>query len=302
MNGLRRFLNSGLIAGFALSLLSYPKSYSYEIDNFTDRDVPRQDAIEVMDHEVNLILERAALEVNKESKKYCSFAHLRSEILRWIRPDPAGLLEIWANNTDQIEHVKIDYKDSIYGDVTLFDSPALWFVGIGRSMRLAGTMVGTDKVGHFFMQGLDYYDRAKSGKPLDRILAEDHGEDGVWGLTGVYSYADMSANYAGYQFWNSLIRGDQRYFKCVYGKGWVKQRQFTWKDYVNDAWDEGINCSEMQPAVKERVKRRLSQLSMTCPVDPVRCANLNQMEKSQFIVSPYCRSMAHSTTPALHPM
>jgi hypothetical protein len=232
--------------------------------------------------------------VNLESKTYCSFAHLRAEILRWIRPDPAGLLEIWANRTNEIQQTKTRYKDSVYGDVGFLDSPALWLVGIGRSIRLNGHMVGTDKIGHFFMQGLDYYDRVKDGKPLDRVLVEDHGEDGIWGVTGVRSYADMSANYSGYLFWSSLVQGENPYFKCISGSGWVKQRSFSWKDYVSDAWDEGINCSEMKPAVKHKFEQRLKRLGLSCPVDPERCVKLIQIEKAQFIVSPQCHAAAQN--------
>lgn len=268
------------------------KARAYEVDNFSERNIPRKDALSVMDHEINWILDKAASETNKESKNYCSFAQLRQEIIRWIRPDPAGILEIWANHTSQIEQTSGNIKNSVYSNVTFTDSPALWLVGIGSSMKIGDLMVGTDKIGHFFMQGLDYYDRVSAGKNLDLVLQQDHGEDGAWGMTGVTSYADMSANYAGYLFWNSLVRGSDPYFKCVVGQGWVKQKEFTWKNYVTAAWDEGINCSDFTPVLQAKFDQRLRELNMTCPVEPARCAELMKDEKAKFIIGPKCQKAA----------
>lgn len=289
--GFRTFL-AATIALSSLLVISELNAVAYEVDNFTERSVPRKDALAVMDHEINWILNKAASETNKESKNYCSFAHLRQEIIRWIHPDPAGILEIWANHTSQIEKTSGSIKKSVYANVTFSDSPALWFVGIGTSMRIGDFMIGTDKIGHFFMQGLDYYDRVNAGKDLDLVLQQDHGEDGAWGMTGVTSYADMSANYAGYLFWNSLVRGSDPYFKCVVGKGWVKQKEFTWKTYVSAAWDEAINCSDFTPAVQAKFDQRLQELHMTCPVEPVRCAELVKQDKARFMIGPKCQRAA----------
>lgn len=168
----------------------------------------------------------------------------------------------------------------------------MWAVGIGRSLRLAGHIVGTDKLGHFFMQGLDYFKRVDSeGASLDIVLRHEHGEDGVWGLrmTGVKSYADMAANYQGYRFWSALYRGERPYARCENGRRWVKAREFTWADYVTDAWDEAINCSEFNPRLGERVRASLARMGLNCPVDPARCAALAKQERSEYFLSPACR-------------
>jgi hypothetical protein len=84
------------------------------------------------------------------------------------------------------------------------------------TIRLYGVDLGTDKVGHLFQQGYEYYVRY-----LD---ARDDGADEAaalagavrWGvltestlyglaLTGVYSNADLAGNYAGLEFYHNLF-------------------------------------------------------------------------------------------------
>jgi len=163
--------------------------------------------------------------------------------------------------------------------------------GIGRVFRRSGHWVGTDKLGHFFMQGLDYFKRVhEDGQPLAQVFEFAHGEDGLWGraATGVRSYADMAANAAGYRFWASLYRGPQAYLRCEEGKGWIKLRRFAWRDYVTDAWDEGINCSEMSDGLRQKVEARLGALGLQCPVDLTRCQRLALMDDARFVVNPKC--------------
>ena len=95
----------------------------------------------------------------------------------------------------------------------------------------ADIVVGTDKVGHFFAQGLDLYEKKREGittllkrhptanwddirntNNKENIAALNQSwwwEDGIYGLgngrpipaTNVFSYADLAANYDGLTFW-----------------------------------------------------------------------------------------------------
>ncbi len=275
-----------------------PSLHAYEVDNFTDRELLKTDALPTLDESVNTILTRAAKGVRKERGNECNVVFLRQEILRWIRPDPAGQLELWLESTDKVNHTHVGITESIYQDVTLLDAPILKIVGIGRSMLLNGQIVGTDKVGHFFMQGLGYYDLVhKEGKSLEKVLMEDHQEDGLWGLktSGVKSYADMATNYQGYRFWNQLISGSNPYFRCDEKLGWVNHRTFTWADYVNPAWDEAINCSEMKPAIQSKVDRYLSSKGWKCPIQPEACVKIMSLDHAEYYVSPQCQRAAQKS-------
>jgi len=269
---------------------------AYEVDNFTNRDQIQRDSLTIMDQKVNRIMELAIRETRKEDPGSCNKAKLRQEFLSWIRPDPTGQLEVWLETSSQIDRAEIGIRKSIYQNVSFLDAPILNVVGIGRSIRLAGQIVGSDKIGHFFMQGLEFYDLEREGKSIDRILREDHGEDGVWGLatSGVYSYADIAADYQGYRFWKEFTTGDHPYIRCDEEKGWVKNRDFTWASYVNPAWDEAINCSGMRPKIQASVDAYLAKKGIQCPVDPEACVKVVAIENAEYFTSPKCQAAAQA--------
>ncbi len=272
-------------------------SFSSETDNFTDRDLLKIDALPVLDAKINKILETAVVEARSTQGNHCSNALLRQEILRWVRPDPTGQLEVWLNFTTEVDHTHVGINQSIYQEVTFGDAPILWTVGIARTILLNGQIVGNDKIGHFFFQGLEYYDLVKNGKPLEKVLIEDHGEDGIWGLktSGVKSYADMATNYQGYRFWSQLTGGPNPYVVCDEKLGWMNQRKFTWADYVNPLWDEAINCSEMIPSIQVKVERYLANRGWSCPIVPDACHDAVKLDHAEYFLSPKCKAAAEKS-------
>jgi hypothetical protein len=264
--------------------------WATEVDNFTDRGVLKRDSLPALDAKVNGYLDWAVREANKQSPHSCEREVLRQEFVRWVGPDPVSVLEAWATLSDDVQKIPTSLKDSIYRDANFKESPMMMIVGIGRSFLLDGHIVGTDKLGHFFMQGLHYYKTIKEdGKPVDWVLRNEHGEDTIFGfwMTGVKSYGDMAANYDGLRFWNDFNEGPNPYVRCDRGH-WVKARVFTWHDYVSDSWDEAINCSDYVPTLGPKVGARLAALGLSCPVDPQRCAGLAAREGAEYYVNPKC--------------
>ena len=303
----REFLNSipratiaslfAFSAAFSAAFFAAFPAHAYEVDNFTGRNAllsgpEAADALPALDAKINQIIERAIEIANTESPGHCNRVMLRQEVARWTGPDPISFLEFWATFTKSVKQSKVALEDSIYAGVPFKESPGMWFAGIGRSLNLNGHIVGTDKIGHFFMQGLDYFKRVQlEGESLDTVLRTEHGEDGVWGLkmTGVKSYADMAANYQGYRFWSELYMGAKPYARCEQERRWVRARTFTWADYVSDAWDEAINCSEYNPALAARVRKALDARGLKCPIDLKRCNALAALEYSEHFQTPVCR-------------
>lgn len=280
------------------TLLGATPALAYEVDNFTGRNLLTQDSTEAMNRKVNLILDKAAREANRESPDHCNKVILRREILRWVRPDPVSFLELWATFTDDLQQVRIGAGESVYAGASLGEAPAIWVAGIGRSIRVGRHVIGTDKIGHFFMQGFDYFSQVENGGDLHSILRDGHGEDGWWGLpmTGVRSFADMSANYQGYTFWKQLYSGGKPYFRCEEKRGWIRLRDFTWAEYVSDSWDEAINCSEMNEGLERRVRNNLEKAGIpACPVEPARCSEIARTDFAEFLVSPRCRGVVSAT-------
>lgn len=276
----------------ALTLFTATFARAYEVDNFTDRDKLTHDSRPALNVLVNKYIERAIKFANKEGENRCYPGLLRQGLVQWVGPDPVSIMEVAVANSSEVQHSTVGMDQSIYAGAKIGESPSMWVAGIGRSILLSGQIVGSDKMGHFFMQGLEYFERVHiSKKDINYVLATEHGEDGLWGIdtSGVKSYADMAVNFQGYRFWYQLTEGTQPYVRCENSKKWVKARDFDFADYVNVAWDEGINCSEYRPALATRVKQNMDQAGLSCPIRPMDCLKVQQLEKSEFFISPACR-------------
>jgi hypothetical protein len=103
--------------------------------------------------------------------------------------------------------------DSIYGTAYspvpasfLFDSP---------TVKVHGYYLGTDKMDHFFQQGHEYYEEVtqRQASKTDTVTAiaaavahgvkQEHTYYGTL-VSGIYSNADLAANYAGMKFYLNL--------------------------------------------------------------------------------------------------
>ena len=100
----------------------------------------------------------------------------------------------------------------------------------------------------------------------------------------------MAANYQGYRFWSNFTGGENAYFKCSPGVGWVRNRNFTWTEYVSDAWDEAINCSEFRKPIAKKVEAALISSGLKCPLLPEKCDEISRSDHAAFFTSPKCLS------------
>lgn len=137
--------------------------------------------------------------------------------------------------------------------------------------------------------------RGRSGGNLiDALLLSLSTEQGVMGLTnnGILSYSDMVANYQGLLFYQSLFEGQKPFFRCD-GINWVRtERKFNVLDYVDDAWDESINCNVYATeATANKVKKAIDELEVSaCPVKPKACDEIREKYKhiEKYVISPLC--------------
>lgn len=100
---------------------------------------------------------------------------------------------------------------------------------IGGTLNIAGTFVGTDKLGHFFQQGYEYFCNSSNATANERYGRRT--EIGKFGLltTGVYSNADLEANRKGCEFYKALSATPALNFRIT--------------DYVTSKWNEETNPS-----------------------------------------------------------
>ncbi len=159
------------------------------------------------------------------------------------------------------------------------------------SVKVNGTYMGTDKIGHFVDMGYHYYkvyNRLRNGKGLGERKAMDGAvhafdtgllsESSVLGYAtaGAYSNADMTSNYVGSLFYRNLtepvrLKGKLRppvvvrsgdYWKVNdYVKG--EPGFFSW--FITDHYDEALNPSHfekgMQNAMRKAITKRCESLA-----------------------------------------
>ncbi|WP_157729914.1 hypothetical protein [Bacterioplanes sanyensis] len=196
--------------------------------------------------------------------------------LRWYLARPViGQVETFAEQSDQVERRRIPFEQSIYRDFAWQYSPSLVLSQrIAAVIRLGGTEVGTDKLGHFFTEGASYFAATQrlQGELNAGLLFGEWSESLYFGAqtTGVFSYADLVANFQGLRFWNRILAEQpdplygtqpEAYIRCE-NKRWQRANDFLWADYVDDGWNESINCSVL------RTPALLQQLSL----EDVRCS------------------------------
>jgi hypothetical protein len=141
--------------------------------------------------------------------------------------------------------------------------------GVGPTIKLNGQLIGSDKLGHFLSQGKKFYFRYL--KYLDETRAAEHSaytERALFGqmTTGVYSNADLVANFEGYLFYRSLFEDnvipDKPAILVWKEAQWEVQRPFTWADHVNEFWDEALNVNHYDALLYPHMKERLLEF---CP-------------------------------------
>jgi hypothetical protein len=217
-----------------------------------------------------------------------------------------GAIEAQANNSTEVSKVSLKVSESIFKDSPYESSIVGRLFGLGSTINIDGTHIGTDKLGHFFDMGYELWQMTEGGSNLmDIVDKATREQQGIWGYwtTGIKSYGDITANFDGYRFWRDFAgEGSQPFFTCE--QNYLKQvRAFKWSDYVSAAWTEAINCSEYwSPNYDFYVAMNVHDLEVNnkrryqCPIKPETCDDL-RVKYSQWlgplelpkVISPGCR-------------
>jgi hypothetical protein len=188
---------------------------------------------------------------------------------------PDCTIEVWVTRSKfPYAHYRFDppVGQSVYG-ANPFARP-LTLQELSPTVNLYGSYLGTDKIGHLFQQGYEYYEtyRKAEAKGLTpeqaRRAAVRVGvgqENGFFGLVmvGVYSNADLAANYAGLKLYLNLTRvvtidGRQHPPLLVIHDGlWHMNPEagHDWlRPYFTDHHNEALNPSRYSDQLRETVR------------------------------------------------
>lgn len=234
---------------------------AYETDQFNNRLQRIQDSTATMNRQVTLAIADTITSLNgpRNEMKVVNGIYRKIGGKHWV-----DKLERYAMNSSEIDRLNTPSHDSIYSGHPLWATRIAAFFGVGATLKINGTLVGTDKLGHFLSQGRKFYRRMVKMK--DETQAAQHSaytERALFGqmTTGSYSNADLVANYEGYLFYRSLFEDN-----IITGKPailawdndhWKMQRPFDWSDHINDYWDEALNINHYDQLLYPHMKNRL---------------------------------------------
>ncbi len=180
----------------------------------------------------------------------------------------------WMNSHKfkaQPARYKTSYGDSIYRLVPTN------YLTISATVNLYGAQFGTDKIAHLFQQGYTYY--AKYRRAVEKNLTPNEAAKKAvrWGkiteqtyfgtlVSGVYSNADLAANYAGMKFYQGLAQeikiGETVRPPVVYLKDgvWtinenVNLREMLLKPFITNHFNEAYNPSKFSFFLRSSVRR-----------------------------------------------
>jgi hypothetical protein len=238
-------------AAFAAALPS--AASAYETDQLTNRGQPIADSTEILNGKMNRTIGKI---VEKWDRGHDEMAFVNA-----IYGDVGGLhwvdrIEKWAWQHPEIEKQDIPRYDSVFAGQPIWATRVTALFGVGGTIKLNDQLIGTDKLGHFISQGRKYYKRYIRYGSEEKAAEQSHlTERAIFGqlTNGIFSNADLVANYEGHRFYRSLFEDD-----IIPGKPailrwendhWVIQRPFDWADHVNEYWDEALNVNYFDAAL-----------------------------------------------------
>lgn len=273
---------------FLISLLALSNTlaHSAEVDQFTTRHLDLKDASELVNLEANRHVRNALARLENIG---CDEDSLYKELRKAFANHKHGELTIHMLHAENFPRHQIALRESVYADWNSWDgfllgrpSAANSPLALGPLVNIDGIRVGTDKFEHIFGRGFMYFKRHYlKGHSLKRVFKFGiRGEKTLFGgnklATGVFSYADLSANFNGMRFWNHMLQlredvmGDNHgpYISCQDNR-FVQVKEIDFRHYIDESMDESINCSKF--ATKKTMRKfvsRVEALGYSCPIAP----------------------------------
>jgi hypothetical protein len=161
------------------------------------------------------------------------------------------------------------------------------FLTISETVKLYGVELGTDKIAHIFQQGYTYYRMAERARAKAAPPTEATGKAVRWGkmtektfygywVSGVYSNADLAANFAGLKFYENLTRavrvGERTHEPLLVLKEgfWkfnenVEARENLLKPFISNHLNEALNPSHYVGLLGFRSNIRKAVVKHACP-------------------------------------
>jgi len=319
-----------------LSVFVFQDSFAAEIDSVTPRNLDLDNSLE----SINTIFEQRMQEgIEKANAKqgdiedigkngFCNEEILYTELRKAIFQSFTASWGLKGYDLDKQLRVllakqsfSLPLNDSIYRDINYLEGFSLNLKGLSDVVNINDHLIGLDKMGHFFAEGWQYFELTQyKEQNIDQALKwGEEQETGKFGYTttGIYSFADLVANFNGWRFWNKVLLKERDplkgaisdffskpYISCEIQlidsiknkrivKAWEENTRFDLLEYVDGAWDEGNNGNNYEdPVIEEKVSSRINNVDsdFTYPVLAEECltAQVKYGYYAKHVLHPSC--------------
>lgn len=239
---------------------------AYETDQHTGRGADIADSTAVLNAKVNETIAGIVANWDEGHDQMAVVDAFYRELggKHWV-----DRLERWAMKSPDVERLDVGRYESIFAGQPFYATRVAKFFGTGATIRVNDQLVGSDKIGHFISQGRKFYKRyLVFGSEELAAERSAYTERAIFGQlsNGIYSNADLVANYEGHRFFRSLFEDE-----IIPGKpailrweddGWIVQRDFDWADHVNEYWDEALNINHFDAGLYKHMHETFIEM---CP-------------------------------------
>ena len=283
-----------------------------EVDQFTGRfDEPPADSSTEINRRCNELLLAAVEAANQlegrgwqrgdqRAREARLYKQMRKEFNNHIRSD--FVMEL-IERGEEIEGIELRYirkEESIFADWKLGDGVVIAGrradenpLALSPLIRIGEVTIGVDKIEHLFERGWKCFEnKYRLGMSDAQVISLSlFSEKVIFGgnrfATGVFSYADIVANFNGMRFWNAVVQNHDDILGAAHNAGpYVIWADGTWRvnpekpidlrHFVDWGMDEGINCSRYASRSGARkVREALEELNQrdpeheyNCPMEP----------------------------------
>ncbi len=299
-----------------------------EVDSVTPRKLKLDNSLTILNTIFNQRIQEGIEKANARQPGSCDEDVLYTELRKAIFQSFTASLGLKGYALDKQlrsllarQSYSLSLNDSIYRDISYLEGFSLNVKELSDVVSVNGHLVGLDKLGHFFAEGWKYFELTQyDGHTVDQVLEwGKEQESGKFGYTttGIFSFADLAANFNGWRFWNSVLLKQNDPLKGVVAnffnrphvkcesqiiasiknrrivRAWEYKTRFDLSDYVDGAWDEGNNCnSYADPVIEEKVTSRIKNVApdFTCPFTAEFClaAQKKYGYYAKHVLHPYC--------------
>ena len=340
INMKKTFISFTFICAFA-----YQTGFAAEIDSVTPRKVKLDNSLAILNTIINQRIQEGVQKANSqqseidyindtddeedaEKSQACDEEVLYTELRKAIFQSFTASWGLKGYDLDKQlrsllarQSYSLSLNDSIYRDIDYVEGFSLNLKELSDVVNVDGHLIGLDKIGHFFSEGWQYfelihYDDYNIEQALEWGRQQEAGKFG-YSTTGIFSFADLVANFNGLRFWNKVLLKEDDPLKGVFAsffdrpymtcdiqiidsiksrkivKAWEFNTRLDMSDFVDGAWDEGNNCNSYDdPIIEGKVRTRIKNVSpdFACPVITKYC--LDAQEKydyyAKYVLHPYC--------------